>query len=129
MSGYSNGIQMTYLFAAFAGISSIGQSSERAVGPKGLTGRLVAMSAVVTTANTTAAGGITLQDIAGAETFGSLSIPVASIDDVANDLVIDDVSDSPADNNRIPADTALELDGDGLGTLGVADVYVTIEWS
>ena len=123
---YSNGIQITYKFAAFAGISAAGQSSEKIVGPAGKTGRIVAMVGVVTTANTTAIGGITLRDnVTTTTVFATMACPIQAAELALSAPVIDGVG---ADF-RIPAGTVLELDGDGLGTAGVADVYVTIEWS
>jgi hypothetical protein len=130
MSGYSNGIQITYAFAAFAGISSAGQSSEKIAGPAGKTGRPVAMVAVLTTGNTTAAGGITLRNnVTTTELYATLSVPVLAAALSAGDMQVDDVSDSPTETSPIPAGAQLELDGDGLGTAGVETVYVTIEWS
>jgi hypothetical protein len=125
---YSNGTPITYKFAAFAGISSIGQSSEKIAGPAGATGRLIALVAVMTTGNTTLAGLVELKNNASAVTYGRLVIPVLAVELVANAFVVDDVSDVPADIGRIPADAVLELDGDGVGTAGVADIYATILW-
>lgn len=130
MSGYSNGLQVTYLFAAFAGISSAGQSSEKINGPAGRTGRLVSMHGVYTTGNTGAAGNVTLRNnVTTTELYGSVVAPVGAIETGFNGVVIDDVSDNPTDVGRIPEDAVLELDGDGGGTGGVADIWVTIEWS
>jgi hypothetical protein len=130
MSGYSNGIQMTYLFAAFAGISAAGQSSEKIAGPAGLTGRVLSMVGVMTTGNTTAVGNIDLRNnVTTTELYASLVAPVLAAELSFANPTIDDVSDSPTHVGRIPADAQLELDGDGGGTAGVADIYVTIEWS
>lgn len=122
---YSDGIQVTYKFAAFAGFSASGQSSEKIIGPAGLTGRVVAMAGVLTTANTGAIGNATLRNVAATETYALLPCPIASIEDPMSAVVIDAVGD----DTRIPADTVLELDGDGAGTTGAGDVYLTIEWS
>ena len=129
MSGYSNGVQITYKFAAFAGISAAGQSSEKIAGPAGMTGRPVSMVAVMTTGNTTLPGLVEIKNNASAVTYGSLIVPVLAIELTAGNLVIDDVDDAPTDTGRIPAGAVLELDGDGAGTAGVADIYLTIEWS
>jgi len=129
MSGYSGGNIVTYKFAAFAGISAAGQSSEKIAGPAGLTGRLLSMVAIMTTGNTSAAGLVTLKDNASAVTYGRLTVPVLAVELTAGDASVDDVDDSPVDTGRIPAGAVLELDGDGGGTAGVADIYVTIEWS
>ncbi len=129
MSGYSNGIQITYLFSAFAGVSAAGQSSEKIAGPAGLTGRPVSMVAVVTTGNTGAAGGITLRNnVTTSDLYATLNVPVLAAELVAAAMLIDDESDAATELSPIPADSVLELDGDGLGTGGIVDVYVTIEW-
>lgn len=127
---YSNGIQMTYKFAAFAGLSAAGQSSEKIAGPEGATGRLIAMVAVVTTGVTVAAGKATLRNnVTTTELYGSLTVPVLAAELSAGDLVINDQGPgATTDTSRIPADAQLELDGDGLATAGAADIYVTIEW-
>ena len=125
---YSNGIQMTYQVLASNIVSSAGQAGNFA-GPAGMTGRLVAISAVVTTGVTVAAASVTLRDQGATETYGTLAVPVSAAGDVNNVLTIDDTADTPTDNNRIPADTSLELNGDGAATAGACDFYVTIEWS
>ena len=80
MSGYSNGILMTYKFAAFAGISAAGQSSEKIAGPDGMTGRVVALVAVMTTGNTTLPGNVTIRNnVTTTEIYGSLVVPVLEI--------------------------------------------------
>lgn len=130
MSGYSNGIQITYTQAAFAGVSAAGQSVLKFAGPAGLTGRLLSMIAVVTTATTGAAAQIDLKNNASAETYGSIQVVAAVAELVGGaTVVIDDVSDTPVDVGRIPADAVLELDGDGGNTLGAVTVTFTIEWS
>lgn len=127
---YSNGIMMTYKFAAFAGLSAAGQSSEKIAGPAGATGRLVSMVAVVTTGVTVAAGTATLRNnVTTTETYGSLTVPVLAAELSAADLVINDQGPgATTDVSRIPADAQLELDGDGGATAGAADIYVTILW-
>lgn len=125
---YSNGIQITYQVLASNIVSSAGQAGNFS-GPAGLEGRLVSLTSVVTTGVTVAAASVTLRDQGATETYGTLAVPISSAGDVNNTLTIDDVDDSPTDNNRIPADTSLELDGDGAATAGACDFYVTIEWS
>lgn len=126
---YSNGTPMTYKFAAFAGLSAAGQSSEKIAGPAGATGRLISMVAVVTTGVTVAAGKATLRNnVTTTELYGSLTVPVLAAELSAGDLVIDDLEAGGTDTARIPADAQLELDGDGGATAGAADIYVTILW-
>lgn len=125
---YSNGVQITYQVLASAIVSSAGQAGNFS-GPAGMTGRLVSMTSVVTTGVTVAAASVELRDQGATETYGTLAVAVSAAGDVNNALTIDDASDSPTDNNRIPADTSLELNGDGAATAGACDFYVTIEWS
>lgn len=129
MSGNKHYIHTTYKFAAFAGISAAGQSSEKIAGPAGKTGRLVAMFAVMTTGNTTLAALIELKNNASAETYGRLVIPVLAVELTVGDFDVDDVDTGALDIGIIPDGAVLELDGDGVGTAGVADVYCVIEWS
>ena len=127
---YSNGIQVTYTFLAFAGISAAGQSSEKISGPAGMTGRIVALSGVFTTGNTTLAGLVTVRNnVTTTETYADIVAPVGAIETDFGTLIIDDSDDAPTDVGRIPEDAVLELDGDGVGTAGVADIWLTIEWS
>lgn len=131
MSGYSNGIQITYEQAAFAGGTAAGQSVKKFTGPPGLTGRLLSMVALVTTATTGAAAAVTLRNnVTTTEIYGSIAVVAAVAELVASGvLTIDDVSDTPTHVGRIPADAVLELDGDGGNTLGAVTVTFTIEWS
>ena len=124
---YGDGTLMTYTFAAEP-VDTAGQSTRKIAGPKGATGRVVSMVAVNTTAVTAAAAGVNLRSIGGPDVHARLSVPISGIAAVANDFTVDDVSDSPADVGRIPADTALELDRDGAATAGDADIIVGILW-
>lgn len=129
MSGYSNGVQQTYFFGAFAGVSAAGQSPDKITGPAGKTGRVLAMNAVANLGTTVAASSFTLKNNASAVTYARMAVPITAIELPIGPFTIDDVSDSPVDIGRIPADAVLELDGDGLATAGNLDVWVTIEWS
>lgn len=130
MSGYSNGIQITYKFAAFAGVSAAGQSAEKIAGPAGKTGRLLSIASVANAATTGAASVFTLRNnVTTADIYGSVAVAIAAIELAVGVLTIDDVSDTPAHVGRIPDGAVLELDGDGAATLGSLNVYVTIEWS
>ena len=130
MSGYSNGIQQTYFFGAFAGVSAAGQSPDKICGPDGKTGRVLSMNAVTNVATTSAASSFTLRNnVTTTEIYARMAVPVTAIELPVGPFTIDDVSDTPTDVGRIPADAVLELDGDGLAVAGNLDVWVTIEWS
>ena len=128
---YSDGIQQTYFFGAFAGVSSAGQSSDKISGPPGLTGRVIAMNAIANVATTVAASSFTLRDnVTTTNIYASLAVPVTLIEvGITSSMVIDDTGDSATHVGRIAAGTALELNGDGGATAGNLDVWVTIEWS
>ena len=127
---YSDPITMTYKFPVFAGISSIGQSVGQIVGPAGLSGRLRAMVGVYTAGNTTLAGLITLRGhVTTTDLYATLVAPVAAIETAFNNMLrVEHGPGTTTDDSEIPADTVLELDGDGVGTSGIADIYVTIDW-
>ena len=131
MSGYSTGMQQTYFFGAFAGVSAAGQSADKISGPPGKTGRVVGFNAIANVATTGAISNVTLRNnVTTTEIYASLEVPITAIEiGISNDFVIDDVSNTPTHVGRIPAGAALELDGDGAATLGDLDVWVTIEWS
>jgi len=128
---YGNGIQQTYFFGAFAGVSAAGQSPDKITGPDGKTGRVVAMNAVANVATTVAASSFTLRNnVTTTEIYASMAVPITAIEGAIGPFVIDDQGPgTPAHASRIPAGAVLELDGDGLATAGNLDVWVTIEWS
>ena len=127
---YSNGIQCTYFFGAFAGVSAAGQSADKITGPDGKTGRVVAISAVANVATTGAASSFTLRNnVTTTEIYASMAVPVTAIEGAIGPFVIDDQGASPTHVGRIPAGAVLELNGDGAATLGDLDIWVTIEWS
>tara|TARA_R110000744_G_scaffold310926_2_gene418521 strand:+ start:189 stop:581 length:393 start_codon:yes stop_codon:yes gene_type:complete len=128
---YSSGIQQTYFFGAFAGVSSAGQSAEKISGPPGLTGRVVAMNAIANVGVTAAPSSFTLRDnLTTTNIYASLAVPITAIEvGISSDMVIDDTGDTATHVSRIAAGTALELNGDGASTAGDLDVWVTIEWS
>jgi len=127
---YSNGVQQTYFFGAFAGVSTAGQSADKITGPYGKTGRVLAVNAVANVATTVAASSLTLRNnVTTTEIYARMAVPITAIEGAIGDFTIDDVSDSAVDTGRIPANAVLELDGDGLATAGNLDVWVTIEWS
>ena len=130
MGGYSGGIQQTYFFGAFAGVSAAGQSPDKITGPAGLTGRVLSINAVANVATTSAASSFTLRNnVTTTEIYARMAVPITAIELAIGAFTIDDVSDTPVDTGRIPADAVLELDGDGLAAAGNLDVWVTIEWS
>jgi len=94
-------------------------------GPRGHQGRLVGISAVVTTSTTVAATELRVGDAADADQYGIISVPVATAGAAAvyNEATIYDV-----DTNLMPADTTVIIATDGGCTAGAADVSVIIAW-
>lgn len=95
------------------------------VGPKGKTGRLVSVSAVVTLATTVAASELRVGSAADADKYGILSVPVATAGPAA---AYNDATIYPIDDNLMPADTAVVIATDGGSTAGAADVTVVTAW-
>ena len=92
------------------------------VGPAGKTGRVVSISALVTTGVTVAPSVVTVEDLANTIVAGSLSVPVGAADSFANAAV------QSTDDTLLPADTAFTIDVDGGATAGAANLVVAIAW-
>lgn len=92
-------------------------------GPSGKIGRLVDISAVLTTGVTTAATELRVGDAGDADQYGILSLPVASAGVGYNGATV-----YQTDTNFIPADTNVIIATDGAGDAGAADIVVTIAW-
>lgn len=118
---YDNPIQVSYRFAAVT-VSAAGVLG-RMAGPAGRAGRVLNISAVVTTDVTVAPALITVDTNAGLTDPASLTLPVAAANAVAGSLQADTEGAS-----ELPADTAIELQSDGGATAGAADITVTIGW-
>ena len=118
---YTNPVNVSYTLSA----SAIAAASVKlsVVGPKGLKGRLVGISAVITTDTTVAASVIQVGVSGTAAKHGSLSVPVAVADSAYNDATL--LTDQ---DNEMPADTAVEIASDGGSTAGAADLVVVIAW-
>ena len=125
MSGYSNGLQVTYNFVARV-MTAAGDMQVLSSPRPGLTGRLTSISAVVTIT----AGGAGLPifqvgvDAGDIDAYGSIALPAAAAADTIHNTLIRGVVD------RIPADTLVNISQIGVATTtGTANVTVTIEWS
>jgi hypothetical protein len=92
------------------------------VGPKGKTGRVVGIQALVTVAVTGAASVVSVNTLDNATVCGSLSVPVGVADTFANDATVG------TDDTLIPADTAFTIDCNGAATAGDGNVAVQIAW-
>jgi hypothetical protein len=121
---YSNGIQTSH---TIVGMDFTGAAAEDLVlaGPKGLTGRVTSIVALVTTDVTVAASSINV-GISGGDLDAYATAPVAI---AAADAVTGNVVAAGASGNRIPADTKFAISNGGGSTAGVGNVTVTIEWS
>lgn len=93
-------------------------------GPVGKKGRIVHVSITMTTANTTAIGGLDFGTVADDDAYGTLNIA----SDQADNTAVVATKAQLAAFVTLPADTVFLISGDGLGTAGVADISVTIAW-
>lgn len=93
------------------------------VGPTGRKGRVVGLTAAVTTGVTVAAATLTVGSPADADAYATLSVPVGAVDSVANAPVL--LTD---DDNLIPEDGVVELATGGEATAGAASLTLVIAW-
>lgn len=92
------------------------------VGPKGKSGRVDSITALVTTGVTVAPSVVSVNTIDDAVAAGSLTVPVGAADTFANDAV------TSKDDTLLPADTPFTIDVDGGATAGAANLVVIIAW-
>ncbi|MCH8177389.1 MAG: hypothetical protein IIC09_04175 [Proteobacteria bacterium] len=120
MGGYSNGQQITYKFAA-AALSSA-TIVGRFIGPAGKTGRVVSAEALITTTTTTNPTLVLIGNSGDPNAYLTLTVAAhaANLGDNANARGVD---------NRIDADTVVEVAVDGGADAGAADLTITVEWS
>lgn len=116
---YSNGYSETIRLPA-AALASAGVKG-RLIGPKGMQGRLVDIRAIVTTAND-AAQAVSLGVSGDATKFGTLTVPSGSTANTGVNGMTRGAS------NIVDADTVLEVSSGGGGSVGAADILVTIVW-
>ena len=95
----------------------------KVIGPKGLNGVLIGMSAVTTTAVTVAATDVLVGITGTTAKYGTLAVPVATIGSGYNAPTI-----AAVDSNVIPADSIVLIGTGGAATAGAADITVTIAW-
>lgn len=120
MNTYDEPLVLTYQLDA-ATLSSAAELATFA-GPAGKQGRVVSMSALVTTGVTTAAAVVTVEDLADSVVGGSLTVPVGAADTFAADTTLG------GDATLLPADTAFTIDVDGGPGAGAANIVVAIAW-
>ena len=120
---YSNGIQTTHLFTI---ADQSATTIEVALAPPAadVTGRVMAMSFLVTTVNTGVASNLTIGTNADPDGFAFLTIGAAAADQSIWNTVVDG-----ALGNRITADAEFEIGFDGAATTGVGEALIVIEWS
>ena len=122
MATYDKPIYQSFAVHANAAISTTADIFQF-VGPKGMTGRIVAMSIVLKTKNETAAGNLRIGIPADTDKYGTFEIPITAID-----LAVQPTQAELDAFTDLPADTVITIDGDGLGTTGTIDLIVTIMW-
>lgn len=120
MNTYDQPLVVTYQLDA----ATLSSAAELAtfVGPSGRKGRVVGMEALVTTAVTTAAAVVTVNNLGDTIEAASLTVPVGAADTFANAPTLG------TDDTLLPADTAFTIDVDGAPAAGAANLTVTIAW-
>ena len=92
-------------------------------GPAGRQGRIVGLSAAVTTGVTAAAATLAVGSPSDADAYATLTVPISAADSVANGALF--LTD---DDNLIPADSVVELSTGGEATAGAAGLTLIIAW-
>jgi hypothetical protein len=92
-------------------------------GPKGKVGRVVEISAMLTTAVTVAASTVLVGTASDTDAYASLTVPIQAINTtvVGADIYTDD-------DNLIPANSRVVIGNGGGSTAGVGTVTVIIAW-
>lgn len=121
---YSEPVHISYPVAA---MDFVGAAAEDGIfaGPKGLTGRVVGMSVLVTTGVTVTPSALQVGISGGdLDAYASAPVAIASADAVTGNVIADGVL-----GNKIPADTKFAIGNAGGSTAGVGSAVVTIAWS
>ena len=120
---YASPLVMTYPVPA---VNLVGAAAIdlRIGGPEGMVGRVVAVTAAISTAVTVAASTVTIGIVGTVDTYATLPVPIQAANTVANANLVNLCTDA----NLIPADSIVHVGNSGGSTAGVADVYVTIAW-
>ena len=122
---YDNALRETYRFPAIAIDTSA--IFGRIQGPTGLTGRVVSITAVITTATTVAASVIDVDTVAGLTTPPQLTVPVTAVN-LGVSAIRGNVTNGLAAASDLPADTICEVASNGGATAGDGDIIVTVDW-
>ena len=118
---YSNGLQATYRFPA-AAIDTAGVIG-RIAGPDGKTGRVTSVSVLCTVQLTGGDSLINVGNSGDADAYGVYTVPATAANARAAGSYAEGVE------NRVAADSVIEVSSDGGATAGDGDVVVTVEWS
>lgn len=116
---YANPITTTYRFPAVSvtGAATLG----RIQGPKGKRGRIVDISAVVTTGVTVAASNLIVGNVGDTDAFATLAVPVTAVNLGLSGAV-------KGVDPLIEADELVLVGSAGGATAGAVDALVTIAW-
>jgi len=118
---YDQPIYITYTLLAASLIAAA--DLDKFSGPKGKTGRVVAISAVNTTGVTVADSSVVVGDGTTANKYAEAATPISAVDAINNTMV-----DNQSDANLIPADAAITVGSGGGATAGAANISVTVAW-
>jgi len=120
---YGDPIYQTITAHANTAISTLADIFQFASPVPGKQGRVVGLSIVTTTANTSAAGNLLLGTVADTDAYGTIEVPVLAVDKAHAVTLAELVA-----IESLPADTVILLSGDGAGTGGAIDIALTIAW-
>jgi hypothetical protein len=121
MSEYHNPLRTTHVLAA-ATLSTLAELATFS-GPEGMQGRVESISVLVTTATTADVTIVSIGDGTDVDKYATNTVPIASIDAVANTTV-----SLTTDDNLIPANALFTIDTDGGCTAGAGNITVVVAW-
>jgi hypothetical protein len=127
---YSDGIDITYDLAAVDFTGAAATDNAVAIGPKGLTGRVKAITCLVTTGITVAASTVDVGIVGGdLDAYASAAMAITAANGVIGGTDLTGGITDGVSGNRLPADTKFAISNGGGSTAGVGNVQVVVEWS
>ena len=120
---YDSPLYQTITAHANAAISTAADIFQLVSPVPGKSGKILGVSIVTTTANTTAAGNVLIGTVADPDAYATIEVPITAVD-TAVPVTAADLQAMVT----LPADTVVLVSGDGLGTNGAIDLAITIGW-
>ena len=127
---YSDGIDITYDLTGVDFTGAAATDNAVAHGPKGLTGRVKAITCLVTTGITVAASSINIGIVGGdLDAYATVAMPITAANGVIGGTDLGGTITAGVSGNLLPADTKFAISNGGGSTAGVGNVQVVVEWS